>query len=89
MTSFLEGSSNPSARDVKLFARHPADVARALIGMIVTVEGVGGRIVETEAYEDPASHARRSGRLENSEPAILESVVRPKAGPAGSRRPRP
>ena len=40
------------------FAAPPHEVARQLIGVTVLVDGVGGRIVETEAYdrEEPASH---------------------------------
>lgn len=41
------------------FALPALDVARRLVGATLLVDGVGGRIVETEAYvrEDPASHS--------------------------------
>jgi len=41
------------------FAGPAPEVARALIGATLLVDGVGGTIVETEAYdhEDPASHS--------------------------------
>jgi DNA-3-methyladenine glycosylase len=41
------------------FAGDSASVAQALIGATLLVDGVGGIIVETEAYdmEDPASHS--------------------------------
>jgi DNA-3-methyladenine glycosylase len=41
------------------FMRNSPEVARRLIGMTLLINGVGGIIVETEAYdrEDPASHS--------------------------------
>jgi len=41
------------------FAGDSHDVALALVGAVLLVDGVGGRIVETEAYDrqDPASHS--------------------------------
>lgn len=60
MSSFVGRHSEPShsARQ-DFWARHPATVAADLIGWEVYLGGVGGRIVETEAYhhEDPASHS--------------------------------
>jgi DNA-3-methyladenine glycosylase len=49
------------------FARSVHEVAPALIGATLLVDGVGGRIVEVEAYdhEDPASHGFR-GRTERN-----------------------
>jgi DNA-3-methyladenine glycosylase len=54
--------ARPHAADLDLaafFSRHPVTVARELIGWSLTLDGVGGRIVETEAYhhEEPASHS--------------------------------
>src|SRR5215218_2684626 len=44
---------------MSLFDADPVTVARAMIGATLLVDGVGGIVVETEAYdhEDPASHS--------------------------------
>jgi DNA-3-methyladenine glycosylase len=46
-------------RQAELFTAPSHEAARLLIGWTLTKDGVGGRIVETEAYhfEDPASHS--------------------------------
>jgi DNA-3-methyladenine glycosylase len=58
------------------FSRPPVDVARDLIGARLTLGGVGGIIVETEAYhhEDPASHSHGGRTPRNA--AMFGPVVR-------------
>jgi len=58
-------SATTRALPADLFSRSVHEVAPALIGSSLLVDGVGGRIVEVEAYdrEDPASHGYR-GRTE-------------------------
>jgi DNA-3-methyladenine glycosylase len=50
------------------FARSVHEVAPDLIGVTLLVNGVGGRIVEVEAYdqEDPASHGYRGQTTRNA-----------------------
>jgi DNA-3-methyladenine glycosylase len=54
--------------DRQFFARSVHDVAPELIGATLLVDGVGGLIVEAEAYdhEDPASHAYRGKTARNA-----------------------
>ena len=49
------------------FARSVHEVAPDLIGVTLLVDGIGGRIVEVEAYdqEDPASHGYRGRTTRN------------------------
>ena len=51
----------------EFFARSVHDVAPQLVGCTLLVDGVGGRIVEVEAYdaEDPASHGYRGPTARN------------------------
>jgi DNA-3-methyladenine glycosylase len=54
--------------DRSFFARDVHEVARDLLGTTFLVDGVGGRLVEVEAYhpDDPASHSYRGRTARNA-----------------------
>lgn len=68
--------------DVRFFDRHHPDVARDMIGTHLHWDGVGGMVVETEAYaavDDPACHIffRPSARafFEGQSPGVVYAYI--------------
>lgn len=59
---------NAGVLDAAFFARSVHEIAPELIGATLLVDGVGGVIVEVEAYaqEDPASHSFRGRTARNA-----------------------
>ena len=59
---------SPARLDRAFFARSVHEVAPDLIGATLLVDGVGGRIVEVEAYHhtDPAAHSFRGQTARNA-----------------------
>ena len=68
MQTLASATSEPRRLGAGFFRQGVTDVARDLIGAKLTVAGVGGIIVEVEAYDrtDPASHAFRGPTATNA-----------------------
>lgn len=62
------GGGSPSGRLRAALAQGVHEAARALVGCTLLVDGVGGTIVEVEAYapDDPASHSFRGENARNA-----------------------
>lgn len=76
LISDLSGDACPGGLMTATFDCAAPDLAPRLIGVLLFVDGVGGVIVETEAYtrDDPASHSFRGQTARNA----------PMFGPAGT-----
>ena len=76
----------PDALSADFFARSVHEVAPDLIGVTLLVDGVGGAIVEVEAYDptDPASHAYRGPHAAERRRCSARRATRTSTAPTGS-----
>jgi DNA-3-methyladenine glycosylase len=63
----IAGGRREPVSDTAFYERDAREVAHDLIGALLLVDGIGGIVVETEAYapDDPASHSFRGRTTRN------------------------